>query len=451
MGAMGLRFTDGTTTVTVSNGTTGNLLGYRQGSVGEEEPHSTDRARVLLFSSLSTIQATIASLNKLYRQARAYQTTKVGVRVFVERDLGDSVWWRSELIDAMPVTVESTYDLGLATGKMEFDMVFTRVNYWEGEEAQIPLTNGNGTLNTSGLTIYAVDDGQTGKDNYVAIGSAYVAGDLLAPVKLWIKNTYSGQGWEEIHIASNWRSTPGSFQHVFEGEDYSGGSESYSVLPGSPSYSAYSNGQYIVLNPTTTDRVFYYNLNNAFLQAAKSNYFRVMMRTVAVPSSDIWMKLAVRTSGGGIVWQNDWTRLDSDDSYFHDLGIVQLPPFKFLSSNTLETLNLAIYYKRPAGSIALNVDYIELFTLDSWRKLFVTTTSISYNDEVTDNQYDEILLNDWATTNNISEFIVYGGKTLLEPGVDQRIYIYPYVPVGSNHGLYTGSVKCWYRPRRLTL
>lgn len=447
MAALGLRFTDGTTTITVTNGTTGILTNYRQGSANEEEVSSTDKVKVVLLSSLSTIQATVGSLNKLFRQARNFQRSGVGARVYVERDLGDSTWWRSEILDALPVPVDSTLDSGIATGKLELELVFTRVNYWEGAETQIPLTNTNGTDNTSGLTIYSIDDSQAGKDNFVDIdGVNDVTGDLPAGVKLEIKNTYNDSldKTTSVVVAVNRHSQySGTFvTHVLEGESASG----ITALPASADYTLYSNGKYGEdATDTAAATISWNTLDDTFLKRAAGNYFRVC---AVLPdySSGVWMKARISLDGNlYVLAETPYTLLDSE---FVDLGVIQIPP-NFLTGLAYDTLYFDLVHKRLAGADTINLDCVMLLPLDSWRRVDCDPQSLAYNyylviDEINDRVYQ------YYVTGSYAQFSVvgYGGPLTIEPGVNQRMYI---VPVGGDFAVRTASVKLWYRPRRLVI
>lgn len=160
--APGLRFSDGTTTVTISDGTTGILTKYEGKNKIASDPEVTEQCTFLALGGISTVRTTIEGLNKLFQQAKRYQEERIEARVFVER-LTESAgeWWRSELVEALPVLAPSAMDSGIYTGKFEINLIFTRKNWWEGAEAQISLTNNYGTDNTSGLQI-GIDKTKTG-------------------------------------------------------------------------------------------------------------------------------------------------------------------------------------------------------------------------------------------------------------------------------------------------
>lgn len=140
--APGLRFTDGTTTVTVSDGTTGWLVKYEAKNKRASDPEVTEQATTLLIGGISAVRTTVESLNKLFQQAETRRNTGVGTRVFVERlTEASGSWWRSELVEALPVLEASGMDWGLVQGKFEVSLIFTRKNWWEGAETQISLSN----------------------------------------------------------------------------------------------------------------------------------------------------------------------------------------------------------------------------------------------------------------------------------------------------------------------
>lgn len=132
--APGLRFTDGTTTVTVSDGTTGWLVKYEAKNKRASDPEVTEQATTLLIGGISAVRTTVESLNKLFQQAHIYQAEKTGACVYVERlTEASGAWYRSELVEALPVLEASGMDWGLVQGKFEVNLIFTRKNWWEGD------------------------------------------------------------------------------------------------------------------------------------------------------------------------------------------------------------------------------------------------------------------------------------------------------------------------------
>lgn len=449
MAAIGLRFTDGTTTVTVSNGSTGWLTSYKQGSENSSEKFSTDRARVVLLSSLSTIQATIVSLNKLFRQAKYYQENKIEPRVRVERDLGDGVWWRSEILEALPLMLDSTVDMGLPTGKAEFDILYTRLNYWEGAEAQIPLTNTNGTDDVAGLTVYPIDDTQAGKDNFVDIdGVNDVTGDLPTPIRIEIRNTYNdADPTSKIFLSLNVRSHNSSgtwLQHILEGEDMTSGATD---KPAMADYTLYSNGQYGEITVATTDSASLWTLDSAFLKKALGGRYRVYACFKTNPSADTWVNLEVENLSLRTLYQTDWLLLKSSSGIFQEIGVIEIPLNVLDSTLTFESVTLQLHHKCPTGATTLELDYIQLFPMDGWR--WTENLVLSYQEYHVDRQYEDLMY-DVLTGGSAytTGRTMYGGGILLEPGVNQRLYIVCYA---SDLPLRTSTVKAWYRPRRLVL
>jgi hypothetical protein len=444
--AVGLRFTDGTTTVILSDGTTGILTGYQSGNAGADTEQVTDKADVLLLGDLAGVRVTIQALNGLFRQAKSYQERRLGAHVFIERDLGDGSWWRSEVVEALPLVVDQTLDVGLAAGKMQFEVVFTRKNFWEGAQIAIPLSNGNGVNVTSGLLIYAIDDGQAGKDNWFDISGADISGELPTPVRLELTNTYDNtlNRTKGVYVGQQWRGNPAQTL-VLEGENADYG---VTVLPEVPDYNAYSNGQYGQLNvPVAEGYGCYWNLDSVFLANCAGIDLRAFASFTFVPDGT-WARLKLLLAGLTTIWETPWVLLNNSPAYWKELGILRLPPYLW-DSGTLGMLRLALTFKRPGqAATTINLDYLQLLPLDSWRMINHVGYDLDYQETLVDDQIEEKTYAIWVGGDINGYQVTYGGKILLEPGIDQRVHI---VASGAYLPRRTSTVKLFYRPRKLTL
>lgn len=449
--APGLRFTDSTTTVTISDGSTGWLLKYDANSKAADEPLVTEQPKTLLLGGISTVRGTIESLNKLFRQAKTYQTEKTGPVVYVERLTESSgAWWRSELVLANPIPEPSVMDAGIITGKFEIAITYTRKNYWEGAEAQLPLTNGNGTNNTTGLTVYNHDDSTSGHDNYVSIVAADVAGDLPGPVRLEMTNSLAASYIWTLWLGHNW-TDPANFGHILEAE---------SAIGGTIYADSYCSGGYyssIALASGAEAELFSWTLASAAQVAAAGRWYKPLVRFRVGATGDGMINDTVGTNLVNYrIKIKSGTQIIYTSAYVYktgELSAIRIPPQLFRQSG-LRDISLVLCGKQTTGSSkTIDVDFMMLQPLDGWRKIVFPYNYIANTYRLIDDGfYGDVYGDTGAGSGKIPASGIYGAPIMLEPGKIQRLYfLWAMNYVNSHQPAMTATIKLYYRPRKLTL
>lgn len=440
--APGIRFTDGTTTVYISDGTAGWLTKYEAKSKAEDETEVTEQAKSLLIGGYSTVRGNVISLNKLFSQAKTYQREKTGACVYVERLMETAgSWFRSELVEALPIPEPSATDWGLVQGKLEISVVYTRKNWWEGAEAQLGLTNGNGTNNTSGLTVWNHDDATAGHDNWVSIAAADVAGDLMAPCRLEITVVGSTYDLYKFYIGQNF-TDPDNFTHILE----SSGSADATC----------SGGAYISVTPGSTAEttIDTYTISAAQLAAAAGKWYLPIIRfngSGGSPSRSGSYRF-IFTSDGNTIWLQTGFYSFAALSAVANLGVmtpIRIPPGLATFSGLYD---LALVLRVKGTTSAVKVDFVQLTPIDGFRKLdFIFPLSSRVIDSSISG---ETYMDNGAGANKTSYGTHYGEQIMLKPGTKQRLY---FLAEESTLGVLSHSieatmtVKVYYRPRYLTL
>lgn len=447
---VGLRITDGTTTVTVSNGTTGILTGYTAGAAPENIETVVDRAKFLALGGLATVRATVRDLNRLFGQARRKKETKMGPQVYVERDLGDGVWWRAIIEEAVPLPEPEAFDLGAAQGKMELELAYTRENSWEGAEAQVPLTNPNGTNNTSGLNVFNCNDGAGSspniRRNYVEIAAANVDGDLPAPTRLEMLNTFATGQLADVWIGQNWTDT--TLNHILEGEAASGGTNVGDGTASGGNHKSYS------LPSGTETEMLTWSLGSTLLNAARGNRFKMFCRfAITGPSQYVRYRLRIKWNAVTI-WESGQVQPSTAVAHqIRDLFTLRLPPW-LPSLTGLDAVSLILTGQQETGSnINVLIDFLQITALDGFRHLRIIGYGTPQNSRIIDDGINgEVYRDDGAGGGKIGIYVPYGKALMLKPGTLQRLYFLMHNWTSNTAEVGRSiSVKLFYRPRRLTL
>jgi len=258
---------------------------------------------------------------------------------------------------------------------------------------------------------------------------------------LTFENTYNNSNrMGDVWMALNVNSNPASLQHVLEGED-----ADYGATPGTANANLYSDANYgIITVPTSEGLICYWNLDNTFLQNCAGNDFMVLMKLVSAPFYDTWMRMKLSYAGLTTLAQGALVKLNGLLAY-QELGVIRLPPYLFGSAN-IGTLRLQIFGKASSSS-QLNLDFLQLMPLDSYRKVAHVGYDIGYGAKLIDNQIDNLLYADWSGYASGYQ-VAYGEKIRLEPGKNQRIYFFY---KGTSAGLRIAKATISYRPRRAVI
>lgn len=466
---MELRFTDGTTTVRIlpSGGEavlkrwtpqtpevdTVDVAGAL--SDGGERPvvayrNVTEQMDVVWAGAASEQRQRLNTLNRLFEGARHRQRTGVGPRVYVEFRASDAEdWWRSEVLSGRVLVDDGDldFDLQLVTAGLEGAIIYTRRYYWEGPEAGIPLSNAHGTNVTNGLTVYNQAPA-AGEDNHADIAAGVIAGDVPAPPRIELTNSYDGAAMlSRVFVAHNVYSSPATLPHMIEGEDGDGTTTSVVYAGG------HSGGAYLLAewSGESETEIAAWPLSAALLEACGGNYAHVMLRlytTLAV--SGVWVRLRLKV-GLAVQWDGPLMELANGQT-LQDLGVVQLPPYQ-LGPGDLYPLSLALCARTwGAGAHEMGIDYIQLAPADGWRVLAPVTGGVDETERLVDDMIAGVLYKDgMAVEGRASTYAAFGAPLALVPGAAQRLYFLQRAVGGGCEVARTLSVKAFYRPRRLTI
>lgn len=440
--AHALSVTDGTTTVslTSTNFMLSNYLPGTPNSTGANvlEPLTEAIECVAYGTTTALARAAINGLERLLVAAERRAQTGTGARVYLQfTPDGDATAYRSELIaGAVQLAPGALRVFGQA--QLSVRIIVTRVPYWEGARTQIPLTNPNGTNNTSGLSI------NNGAVNYVGISSANVTGVLPAPLELhMVNNTGGAQDYLNFYASVNNFDT--SLPHHIEGET---GTDT----AGTDTASAECSGGFYDLFTVIAGGTVYSTLalSSTLLRAAEGRYHRAMVRLQTYTASEtvyctpsIWdfYNVVPLWVGNEVALQND--------NYLLDLGVLPLPPGGYVS--TYGDLKMRLTFRNPgAGAATIGFDFLQLLPSDPlcFRRLIQRSTNVGSNGYVVDDGIEGVAyLYESSAANPI--YAPVGLPAHVWPSVDQRIYI-----LHDGLGLdatWTLAVRAYYRPRRVTI
>jgi hypothetical protein len=439
---------------TISDGTTTFSLvatncavvapGYTPSAGDGKSPTVTESIPLMLYAATaSAMQTAIGTLERLLDDVRRRAQRHTGPKVYLTVQLdSDAAAWRTELVDARLELKENSLQVW-AQAKMDATLYIERLPYFEGASVQIPLTNANGTNDTTGLTIYNHNDGGTGHDHYAAIVGTDITGNLPAPIKFELTNTTgSSQTYYQLFVSNNVFNDPGSFAS-------SGILEAETVIvsgygtEGSNADS--SNGKYIT-HTGTGDWNMLFEVAQGVVADCAGYPFHILVRFRTPPSGYCSASLITAT-GSAVLDRGDEINVGALYQDLADFGALYIPPGGYSTAWAAHRLKLAF---RTDGEATAEVDFIALFPAYSFREIKTHAISIANGDTIVDDGPEGRA---YMSVGGYEQpwLLALGSPVYVWPGRTQRLYFLWSLADHTAPVAQTFTVKAWYRPRRSTV
>ena len=435
--AHALSISDGTTTFSLST-TNCVLVQYTPAEPQKGENTVTETIEVMFYAaSVAAMRTAIDTLQKLLDAASRRQERGKGPVVYLlYQPDGDATAWRSRLIDWRFEYNENTLR-AWGQAKLPASLIIERDAVREGDLTQIPLTNGNGTNTTTGLTVNPVGGAQI----YAQIAANAVTGSLPAPLQLELTNNTGGSiTYYEVLVANNAFSTPSSFTAIMQAET--------TRVAGSgtiASDATCSGGQYVGFSFTNSSAQ-QYTLSQTLLQAALGYDFHLLARFRAQTLRVFVRPHIYDATGTFVLWSGDEKELPLIGPALADLGVIPLPPGGY--SSAWGAMRLYLAWRAEGAVAALDTDFLAFFPASTFRRLN-TPITVSSGATIVD---DGIEGRAYLRTSGVELPAVHpdGMPLLVWPGMLQRLYFGWSLADWTAPITQTFSVKAWYRPRRYT-
>ena len=319
---------------------------------------------------------------------------------------------------------DGTYTV--ATGGVAGSIVVSEALVTEGAAATITIA---GALN-----------------NWLEIAAAQVDTVVNAPIRLELTNaTGSTVTYKSIHIGTSQMNNIANMIWTLESTAGTGGAATESRAATNGFYNA------ITLSGSTEQEIWTFTLTAAMLAASRGGWFLPVVRLQAgTIDTGLSMRLNIKKSTT-TVFEGALITMTASDQ-MQPLGLIQLPPnLNRLTSPAALTLSLRAI---KSGGATINLDFIQLIPLDSYRQL----TQIGYAIPAANSIFiDELLTQDGmaygvdGSSNEYQVWVERGSMLKVQDNTKQRIFL---LYDESDNTLNVGrlmTAKVYHRPRRLSL
>lgn len=439
-----LSLTDGTTTISLSS--SGCLLthyvpdGPEMQANGEYKPITETVEFTIVETTTALVRTKLNLIERLLAGVNNRLMNRTGPRVYLAfQATGDAAASRSELTNYR-LFLEPDAAVAFAQGILGVRLIVTRVPFWEGARTAIPLTNGNGTNVTSGLTIKAHDDATVGDDNWCNIAGSTIAGSLPSPLEIrMVNNSGAGREYHNFFVANN---TVGqALAHIIEGESMvSGYGTAYADA-------ACSNGNY-TRRTGAGWLTFRWVIPTASLALFRGRYVRILARFRTLNSADRDIRLTLHDNDGlTILARSPQTVAKNGAADIQDCGALALPSAGYATNWATVVLEVAVF--TPASE-TVEIDFIQLTPAEPMQYRRITQVA-GYLHPVDDAVVDDgieglVYFETTATGLRELDYIARNEPVCVWPGVDQRLLILH--DGAASLPAWSLSVQAWYRPRR---
>lgn len=444
--AHALSLTDGTTTISLSS--SGCLLthyvpsGPESDAVGGYKPVTETIEFVITDTTTALIQTKLNAIERLLLLSNQRLLAGTGAKPYlVLRAHNEATDARSEIL-SYRLALDDDTAVAFVQLVLGVRLVVTRQPFWEGARVAIPLSNGNGSNVTSGLTVVNHDDATAGHDNWVNIAAANVVGSLPAPLELKLVNASGApRAYANWYAANNIYGQ--ALAHVIEGETIING---YGTV-GSNADS--SGGQYVTRTGSSW-LAFRWNIPSATLDLLRGRYVRMLVRFRALSASDREVKATLYDySGLSVLARSPTTIAKNGYAYIQDCGALPLPASAPGAAWATHVLELAV--KTPTSE-EVAIDFVQLTPTEPllYRKLIQRGFTMPVGDAVVDDGIEGLTYYlDGATSLRYLTYVARGEPVHVWPGVDQRLL---FLHDGSGQAIdWALTAQAWYRPRRTLL
>jgi hypothetical protein len=164
--------------------------------------------------------------------------------------------------------------------------------------------------------------------------------------------------------------------------------------------------------------------------------------------TDLWLKCKL-LAGSTVIAETRW-ELMSPSRALQTIGTIPIPPFRHGVYVDLGNLTVALYSKRAAGAGSINLDYLALLPQDSWRR-YRAITGLAYGETLIDDPVRSLCVSQSGAAYKVTHQIEEGEPVMLQPGVDNVLYVLHDCADGAAPVERTAAVTVKCHPRRRTV
>jgi len=355
---------------------------------------------------------------------------------------GGSTWTARVLAGRLELTSGGLADREQGSQQARLALV-CRVG-WQGPWSNLPLSNSNGSRVTGGLAVSNHSDG--GHSGYVDIDRKDLSGGMPGSFILELNHPAgAAHPLGDVYLGLDAEKDAFLLPLVLEGESAAALDALWSVIANSASSGgADGRASWSAAGETLLGA---WTLSGTFLAACRGRAFRALLRLGAAPAvSGLQLGLKILAAGSTVVYEETQPVPAPPGGLIVELPALHLPPLDMGDVDNYGDLRLALFAQREtSGSAQLDVDFLQFFPLDGFRKL-VALAPLDPGAQLIDDGVNEVVGGQPASGGRVPSHAGIGQRLVLIPGCDHRLWILQNAPADAQL-----NVRIFYLPLRRSL
>lgn len=406
------------------------------------DPFVKEKIEITLFGTSSQINDALISLSKIAVRAIAFERGEYAHCQYIRyQPYGGGSYYYTKISEINLVQNPTGYR-DHTKGSLLVELQYTRPNYFDGTQFQVPLTGRAGSEITGGIQIVNHTDADALDGNTLLINPGDVSSFLPAPLRLEIQNNTPMAAWYRILVGVYHHPTYNSEGiFFFYPASMIGGtlSNNPTMISGQLRSLSFTSSTFTTFLTCSIPSANIINLDGR-------SYRPVLNLTSGHAYSDLHMRLKIRYSTFALHYTE---AVYCDPNYDYVIfPPIQLPPNQLLHESSPQWIEIDVQGLREGGVIAnLYTDCMMLLPVDYSMTFnqFIPLTGVS----------DTLIYDEHLGLSNVRysgfyecvSHIRQGGPLLLYPGDYTRLFFNFYNASNVLTITDTAIIKAYYRPR----
>lgn len=405
-----------------------------------------EKIEIQLAGTPAQITSAQAGLDLIMLRSKAYARGEYNKPQMLRFQMASGGSYYYAQISNLSLQPYATSYLHHQKGSYLFTLHYTRLNHFDGDQVELPLTGKDASDVTGGYNLINCRDHVQSLGNFVMVKAADVSTDLPAPLRIELKNTYATNKVHDLYFGLFHHPT-GTSEEIFYAyaTDMSGGTQYYNANA--------INTYYRRVNWTASSytALFNYSMPASEVNSLDGRSFRPVLHLYNSHTyPDLYLKIKL-LRGSYILHTCDAVYADPDYDYVI-FPPIQIPPNRLLRETLPHHVEIQIYGLKEDGTAAqIDVDCLQFLPLD-YAASFFGFFDMSQNDKLLDDSFRGLsnVAYSAAAYETISH-IRAGSPLLLYPGRNSFLF---FILANQNNTvdiLRTSTVQVFYRSRVLFL
>lgn len=401
-----------------------------------------EKIEITLTGTPAQVSAALGTLEKVALRAQAYARLEYAQPQLLRfQPASGGSYYYAQISDLYFESSADSY-LKHQRGSYLVSLVYSRPNYFDGDQVELALTGRAGDDITGGIDLINHTDFGALDGNTVLIKAADAVADLPSPLRVELLNNYATSTVKDIYFGLYHHPTVDDEDIFFaQAVDMSGGSNY--------SNAAAIGGVYRRKSWTASSftNMFTYPISLVDIPMLDGRYYRPLLHLFASHAyDDLYFKLKLYL-GSYLLYTGE--QVYSDPSYSYVLfPPIQIPPNQLLRENLPHSLDLIIYGLRAGGSaVTIDVDQLCFLPLD-YAAFFYGFYEMDEDDKlVYDNFRNLSNVRYSAGQTEAVAHVRHGGPLLLYPNENNRLFVFQSNTSNVIDIARTSVLRVYYRPR----